>query len=111
MRKDKSEAKTTTKKVPKKQKPALTIEGREAQIGAMAMNLAEQQIRDGTASSQVITHFLKIVSSKQKIENENLREQNELLKAKVQNLQSDAQRSLDYQKVIEALKSYTGNDD
>jgi len=53
---------------PKKLPPAKTPEARENQLVAMAVDLAEQQLLDGTATSQVITHFLKLGSTKEKIE-------------------------------------------
>ena len=55
-------AKQTTKspKETRKIRPALSPEARENQLIDLAVNLAEQQLLDGTASSQVITHFLKL---------------------------------------------------
>ena len=55
---------STTSGTPKKMRPALTPEARENQMIALAVDLAEQQLRDGTASSQVITHYLKLGSTK-----------------------------------------------
>ena len=89
---------------------ATTPEGREAQLCALAMDLAEQQIRDGTASSQVITHFLKITSSNEKMKRDNLQAENELLKAKVEALQTTKHNEQMYDKVLEAIRSYTGTD-
>lgn len=63
----------------------LTPESRENQMVYLAVDLAEQQLRDGTASSQVITHFLKLGSTKEKLEKEKLEEENKLLKAKTEN--------------------------
>ena len=53
-------------------RPALTPEARENQLVSLAINLAEQQLRDGTASSQVITHYLKLGSQKERLEREKL---------------------------------------
>ena len=69
-------------------RPALTPEARENQMIALAGNLAEKQLQEGTASSQVITHYLKLGSSKYQLENEKLREENKLLVAKTEALQS-----------------------
>ena len=69
-------------------RPALTPESRENQLIALAVNLAEQQLRDGTASSQVITHYLKLGSTKADLEREKLKRENELLRAKTENLES-----------------------
>ena len=92
-------------------RPALTPEARENQMIAYAVNLAEKQLREGTASSQVITHYLKLGSSKERLEREKLERENELLRAKAENLQS-AQRSEEiYMKALEAMRSYSGQVD
>ena len=63
----------------KKTRPALTPEARENQLVALAVDLAEKQLREGTASSQVITHYLKIGSTKERIEKEILEKQKDLI--------------------------------
>ena len=95
----------------KKIRPALTPEARENQLIYLATELAEQQLKDGTASSQVITHYLKLGSSKEKLEKEKLEEENKLLKAKTESLQS-AKRIEDlYANAIAAMRKYSGNGD
>ena len=71
-------------------RPALTPEARENQMISLAEDLAEKQLLDGTASSQVVTHYLKLGTMKYKLEMEKLREENELLKAKTEAIQSSA---------------------
>ena len=90
--------------------PALTPEARENQLIAAAIDLAERQIREGTASAQVITHYLKLGSSKAKLENEKLKTENRLLEAKIESLES--QRSLEkiYQEALDAMRSYSGQE-
>lgn len=95
----------------KKMRPAMTPDARENQLISMAVDLAEQQLRDGTASSQVITHFLKLASSKDRLEREKLEEENKLLKAKTENLQSQQHREISYEEVIKALQRYSGHGD
>ena len=80
--------KSGTSNQSEKIRPALTPEARENQLIYLATNLAEQQLRDGTASSQVITHYLKLGSTKEKIEKEILEKQKELITAKTESLQS-----------------------
>lgn len=96
---------------PKKKeiRPALTPEARENQLIFLATELAEQQLRDGTASSQVITHYLKLGSSKEKIEKEILERQKELITAKTEALQSAKHVEELYANAIEAMKSYSGH--
>jgi len=96
---------------PKKKeiRPALTPEARENQLIFLATELAEQQLRDGTASSQVITHYLKLGSSKEKIEKEILEKQKDLITAKTEALQSAKHIEELYANAIEAMKSYSGH--
>lgn len=95
---------------PKKKeiRPALTPEARENQLIYLATELAEQQLRDGTASSQVITHYLKLGSSKEKIEKEILEKQKDLITAKTEALQSAKHIEELYANAINAMKSYSG---
>ena len=89
-------------------RPAMSPEARENQMIAYAVDLAEKQLREGTASSQVITHYLKLGSSKERLEREKLERENELLRAKAENLQS-AQRSEEvYKKALQVMRTYSG---
>lgn len=90
-------------------RPALTPEARENQLISLATDLAEQQLRDGTASSQVITHYLKMGSTKERIEKEILEKQKTLIEAKTESLQSTRREDEFYEKVIDALKRYGGH--
>ena len=91
--------------------PAMNPEGRENQMIALAVDLAEQQLRDGTASSQVITHYLKLGSTKEKIEKEILEKQKELIAAKTEALQSTKRIEELYTEAMEAMKDYGGRND
>jgi hypothetical protein len=95
----------------KKQPPAITPEGRENQLIAHAVALAEKQLIDGTASSQVITHYLKLGSTKENIEKEILYEQKKLITAKTQALQSSKNVEALYKNAIKAMRNYSGNGD
>lgn len=92
-------------------RPALTVEARENQMINLAIDLAEQQLRDGTASSQVITHYLKLGSTKERIEKEILHEQKELIRAKTKSYQSSEEIKAMMSEALEAMKSYSGNGD
>ena len=91
-----------------KRRPALTPEAREKQIISDAMDLAEKQIREGTASSQVITHFLKLGSMREKLERERLEEENKLLRAKTEAIESEKDNKELYIKAIKAMRQYSG---
>lgn len=90
-------------------RPALTPEARENQLISLAVDLAEQQLRDGTASSQVITHYLKLGSTKERIEKEILEKQKMLIEAKTQSLQSQQRIDTLYAEAIKAMRTYSGN--
>ena len=90
--------------------PATTPEARENQLISAAVDLAEQQILNGTASSQVITHYLKLGTTREKLEQERLRGENELLKAKVEALASAARVEELYSKALLAMRAYSGDD-
>lgn len=89
--------------------PAESPEARENQLIALAEDLAEKQIRRGTASAQVITHFLKLGTVKASLENEKIKRENELLKAKVDTLQSQQRSEALYEEAIAAMKKYSGH--
>lgn len=90
-------------------RPALSPEARENQMIALAVDLAEQQLRDGTASSQVITHYLKLGSTKERIEKEILERQKDLITAKTEALQSAKRVEELYANAIAAMRRYSGN--
>ena len=90
----------------KKLKPASTPEARENQLISLAVDLAEKQLREGTASSQVISHFLKLGSTKEKLELEKLKKENELLVAKTESLQSAKRVEELYAEAMDAFKGY-----
>ena len=90
-------------------RPSTSIEGREAQLTALAVNLAEQKLLDGTASSQIIAYFLKKSSPREELELERLREENNLLKAKVKALESAERSDEAYRKALEAFTEYKGS--
>lgn len=94
-----------------RRRPAVSVEARENQMGSLAMDLAEQQLRDGTASSQVITHFLKLMSTKEKLEKDRLIEENKLLKAKTEAIEAQKESKQLYENAIKAFKRYSGQDD
>lgn len=89
-------------------RPATTPEGRENEVISQAIDLAEQQIRDGTASSQVITHFLKLGSTREILEQERLRHENELTKVKIEALESQKRVEELYKEALDAMRSYSG---
>lgn len=89
-------------------RPAITPDGRENQMIALSMDLAEQQLRDGSASSQVITHFLKLGCTKERQEKEKLEEEIKLLKAKTEALQSTQRVEELYANALKAMMSYSG---
>lgn len=87
-----------------------TDEAREHQLVSAAMDLAEKQLREGTASSQVITHFLKAGSEREKLERQRLLQENEVLAAKVDLMASSKRVEELYAQALDAMRTYAGRD-
>jgi hypothetical protein len=94
----------------KRRPPARTPEARENQLVSYAYDLAEKQLLNGTASSQVITQFLKYGSATAQLEKEKLRKENELLKAKTEAIASAKRVEEIYTKAMDAFRSYSGQE-
>ena len=92
----------------RKIRPPLTPEAQENQMISLAVDLAKKQLQEGTASSQVITHYLKLGSTKEKIEKEILEKQKELISAKTEALQSAKRIEELYTNALNAMRSYSG---
>lgn len=103
--------KSSTKSQTRRPRPAMTPEARENQLIAMAYDLVEQRLIDGTATSQETTHFLKLGSMKARLEAEKLRKENELLEAKTEALQSAKRVEELYSEALNAMRAYSGNMD
>lgn len=88
--------------------PAMTPEDRENQLISEAINLAERQILDGTASTQVIVHYLRLGSEKARLENDKLRAEKQLLEAKIENYKSRKRTEELYEKALDAMRTYSG---
>lgn len=78
---------------------------------SLAVDLAEKQLMEGTASSQVITHYLKLGSTKERIEKEILENKKELIKAQTENMQSSQKVEELYENALNAMRAYSGQDD
>lgn len=89
-------------------RPALNVENREMQLGSLAVDLAEKQLREGTASSQIITHYLKAVSQREQLELERLRSENEMLRAKAKAIASAEDQKILLEKALKAFTEYSG---
>lgn len=92
----------------RKIRPALSPEARENQMISLAVDLAEKQLLEGTASSQVITHFLKLATTREKIEKEILEKQKELISAKTEAIHSQKRVEELYIDALNAMKDYSG---
>ena len=101
-------ATSSTSEPKKKLRPALSPEARENQLISLAMDRAEQQLLDGTASSQVITHFLKLGTAKYQYETEKLKHDTELVQAKTDALESAKNVESLYAEALKAMKTYSG---
>ena len=98
--------KKTSTEVARKTKRAETPEARENQMIALAVDLAEKQLTEGTASAQVITHYLKLATTREKIEKEILEKQKDLITAKTDQIKSQATSEELYAEALAAMKRY-----
>lgn len=90
--------------------PADSPEARENQLIAAAVDLAERQLLEGTASPSVITHYLKLASGRERLEREKLERENEVLRAKAEAYESNKKTEELYEQAIQAMKTYSGYD-
>lgn len=96
---------------PQPMRPALTPEAQENQMIALAMNLVQQRLLDGTATSQETTHFLKLATVKYQLEKEKLRGENELMAAKTKALEKNDESRIIAENAIKAMRTYQGHGD
>ena len=89
-------------------RPAIGPEARENQLIARAYDLAEQRLIDGTATSQEVTHFLKLGARKARLELEILEEQKKLITAKTEALKSQKEVEKLYAEALKAMRNYNG---
>lgn len=94
-----------------KVRPPITAEGHEKYMIRLAEDLAEKQLKDGTASAMVMCHYLKLGTTRAEAEAERLKNENLLLEAKTRNLNEDKHTKEFYQEVINAIKKYGGHED
>lgn len=107
-----AKAKTTTSSNSSRRgRPALSPEARENQMISLAVDLAEQQLIDGTASSQVITHYLKLGSMRERLEREKMEEELQLLRAKTKAYESADEIKVLYSEALKAMRNYSGQGD
>lgn len=92
----------------RKSTPATSPEGRENQLVALAYDLLEQRLRDGTATSQEVTTLIKYGSPKGRLEKEILEQQKELMAAKTEALHTARHIDELYQNAINAMRTYSG---
>lgn len=90
-------------------RPALTPEARENQLVNLAMDLVEERLRNGTASSQETTHFLKLASTQARLEQAKLEKELKMIDAKTKQLASQANMEKLYTEAIAAMRTYSGN--
>lgn len=93
------------------ERKATTPEAREQEMIGLAVNLAEQQLRDGTASSQVISFYLKMGAERERLERDILRAQSELYQAKTKAINDTAMNNEMIQEAMRLFKVYSGHRD
>lgn len=95
-------------KVSKKLPPARNPEIRENQLINLALDLVEKQLQEGTATSQVITHFLKLATMKEQLENEKLKSDLKVAEAKIKHIENQDNIQKMYEQAMNAMRIYSG---
>ena len=106
-----AKATISSSKSKPKMRPALSPEAREAQMIALAMDVAEERLRNRTASSQEVVHFLKLGTSRAELEKEKLRKENKLLEARASAIEDSKEYKILVEDAIRAIKGYQGLSD
>jgi hypothetical protein len=96
-------------KPKRRQRPATTPEARENQLISLAVEVAEEQLFNRTASAQVITHYLKLATTRESLEKEKLRQENELLKAKSNSIMNAGRQEELMKEAVKAFSKYSGS--
>lgn len=96
--------------IKRKTRPAISPEAREKQLISMAYDYAEEQFLEGKASSQVVTHFLKLATLKEKLENDILEKKKELVTAQTEAMKTAKNIESLYEEAIKAMREYSGDD-
>lgn len=97
-----------TGETPSRRRPATTPDARETEMINLADQLAERQMREGTASAQVITHYLKMGSSRERLEQHKLSLETELVKAKTEQIAGMQRQEELFAEAIKAMRAYQG---
>jgi hypothetical protein len=100
-----------TRKSNRRGAPATSVEARENQLISLAVDLAEKQLSEGIASAQVITHYLRLGTTRERLEKEKLTKENVLLEARAEALQSAKRIEELYEKALKAMRSYGGSEE
>lgn len=92
-----------------KTRPATSPKDREDELINLAVRLAEQQLRDGTASTQVIVHYLKLGSTRGMLEQEMLENKTKLVRAQTESIQASKKNEELYENALKAMSIYSGS--
>lgn len=98
-------------KTTKKRPPAMTPEAKENEMISLAINLAEKKLRDGTAPTQVIVHYLKLATEREQMELDMLEKKTQLIGAQIESLETSRHVEELYSNAIKAMRLYSGTQD
>lgn len=101
-------SRTVSKSKKREYAPARTPEAKVSQLINLAFSLAEKKLKDGTASSQVITHFLELATERERLQNEKLMSDLKVADAKIKHMESQSTTEELYTRAIKAFRSYSG---
>jgi hypothetical protein len=104
-----AKVKAPSSDTPKRRaRPAVTEEARQSQMIALAEDCAEKQLREGTAPAQIIVHYLKLATERERAELKKLETENLLAQAKIEQIKSEKSKEEMFKAAIDAMRSYRG---
>lgn len=87
-----------------------TPEGREIVLQALAFDLAEKRLIDGSASSAEIVYLLKSSTTRERLEIKRLENENLLALAKVEQIRAQQGQSEMMEQALQAFSTYSPSD-
>jgi hypothetical protein len=89
----------------------LSPEADENQLISLSIDAAKKMLVEGTAPTSIVLHYLKLATTRERMEREMMATQKELMEAKKQALESQAKVEQLYADAMKAMQRYSGYGD
>ena len=98
-------------RTPRRLRPGLSPEADENQLISLSIDAAKKMLVEGTAPTSIVLHYLKLATTRERMEREMMATQKELMEAKKQALESQAKVEQLYADAMKAMQRYSGYGD